>query len=145
MSAVWYQRPDGRWLVRCRKRKEAYLWSRVVIWDALGRELSPSEVVHHRNGDNTDDRIGNLRVLTQAEHARLHGCQAERVAILDAARPKAHAVRAERVAEITHCRHGHPYSGDNVRREANGKRVCLTCARDRNRAWRRRLIEEAQA
>ena len=30
----------------------------------------------------------------------------------------------------THCPHGHPYSGDNLRVATNGQRVCRTCMRE---------------
>ena len=32
----------------------------------------PDQVVHHVNGDQTDNRPENLEVMTQAEHAKLH-------------------------------------------------------------------------
>lgn len=36
----------------------------------------------------------------------------------------------------THCPHGHPYSGDNVRIASNKQRVCKTCMRERMRRRR---------
>ena len=44
-----------------------------------------------------------------------------------------------RQARQTHCIHGHPLSGDNLRLRPNGKRECIDCARarDRKRGWRR--------
>ena len=33
----------------------------------------------------------------------------------------------------THCLHGHPLSGDNVRLTKHGHRVCRTCHRERER------------
>lgn len=45
---------------------------RLVMEQYLGRYLSPNEIVHHKNGDCTDDRIENLEVMSQSDHAKLH-------------------------------------------------------------------------
>lgn len=44
---------------------------RLVMSEHLGRMLEPSEVIHHINGDRTDNRIENLDLMSQAEHMRL--------------------------------------------------------------------------
>lgn len=36
----------------------------------------------------------------------------------------------------THCPHGHPYSGGNVRYRQNGRRYCAACYRNRDRRRR---------
>lgn len=45
---------------------------RVVVEEHLGRLLEKEEVVHHRNGIKTDNRIENLEVMTVTEHRREH-------------------------------------------------------------------------
>ena len=38
----------------------------------LGRELVKGEVVHHMNGDATDNRTENLLIMTDRQHKQLH-------------------------------------------------------------------------
>lgn len=70
---------DGRLLVYCPGDPEAkYLGGthalryRLVAREKLGRPLRDDEVVHHINGDPTDDRPENLEVTVQSRHARHH-------------------------------------------------------------------------
>lgn len=45
---------------------------RLVIETHLGRKLLSNEIVHHINGDSKDNRLENLRVMSQADHIREH-------------------------------------------------------------------------
>lgn len=45
---------------------------RVVVEQALGRELMPEEVVHHIDGNKRNNSLENLVVMTRAQHTRLH-------------------------------------------------------------------------
>lgn len=49
---------------------------RLVMERAMGRRLESTEVVHHLNGDKSDNRLDNLEVLTSGEHSRLHAAAA---------------------------------------------------------------------
>ena len=41
----------------------------------LGRQLRRGEVVHHINGDPTNDRHGNLVIMQDGMHKRMHALQ----------------------------------------------------------------------
>jgi hypothetical protein len=44
----------------------------VVMMKHLGRAMVDGEVVHHKNGDRTDNRLDNLELMTAGEHQRYH-------------------------------------------------------------------------
>lgn len=45
---------------------------RTVMENYLGRKLGRYEVIHHINGNKQDNRIENLQIMTNSEHAKLH-------------------------------------------------------------------------
>lgn len=53
-------------------KKKRVLLHRHIMEQHLGRRLHRSEVVHHVDGNNTNNDITNLRVITQSEHVALH-------------------------------------------------------------------------
>jgi hypothetical protein len=53
-------------------RKEKILEHRQFMEDHLGRKLTRSEVVHHINGNNADNRLANLQLTTFSEDISRH-------------------------------------------------------------------------
>lgn len=53
--------------------RDRYIYEhRLLMEQHLGRELTPEEQIHHRNGIKTDNRIENLQLTNVSEHAGLH-------------------------------------------------------------------------
>jgi predicted nucleic acid-binding Zn ribbon protein len=52
---------------------EGFVYEHIVVAEeALGRKISDTEVVHHLNGDRSNNRKENLLVLEKSQHGKLH-------------------------------------------------------------------------
>jgi len=61
----------GRAMVCC--ADGSVLWySRALMAGKMKRLLRSDEIVHHVNGDGSDDRVENLMIVTRAEHLNIH-------------------------------------------------------------------------
>lgn len=70
-----YTGKDGYIHIRDIERKKYIREHQLVMEKHIGRKLIKGEVVHHKNGIRTDNRLSNLELLTISEHKKLHGNQ----------------------------------------------------------------------
>jgi len=49
-----------------------YVYEHVLVWVSAGRETAPGAVIHHLNGDKTDNRLGNLLYMSREYHNLEH-------------------------------------------------------------------------
>lgn len=62
---------EGRLRIMCRDGTQMFFY-RGVMAAEIGRLLESHEIVHHKNGDPSDDRIENLQIVTRSEHIAIH-------------------------------------------------------------------------
>lgn len=94
---------------------------RLVAMSFIG-EPPPGEVVRHRDGNKTDNRLANLQYGTYSDNT------------LDSV---AHGTHVH--ARKTHCLHGHPFDEANTHvhfRNGRPGRKCRACGAARARAYR---------
>lgn len=51
---------------------EVVLVHRTIIENAIGRELTKDEIVHHIDGNKLNNELNNLVVLSRSDHVKLH-------------------------------------------------------------------------
>lgn len=88
------------WIPKLKRRMFIH---RVVIENSLGRVLTQSEVVHHKNGIRTDNRLENLEVLSKEDHLEAHG---DITPFVTVACPVCGFERTVRESVRDHMRHG---------------------------------------
>lgn len=50
-----------------------YAYEHLVVWCSAGNTKPEAGfLIHHRNGNKTDNRIANLEVMSRADHNRTH-------------------------------------------------------------------------
>jgi hypothetical protein len=62
-------------------RKATIYAHRLVMEKILGRKLRPGELVHHKNGNPSDNRKRNLKLTTRGTHPGLHAKGIEMVEV----------------------------------------------------------------
>lgn len=63
-------RKDG--YIRLTINGKRVLKHRMLVEKMLGRKLLDWEIVHHKDGNNRNNNLNNLQVMSQSEHERLH-------------------------------------------------------------------------
>ena len=92
-----------------------------VVWELVNGPIPAGLEIDHRCGNRACIESVHLRLVTHLEN-----------------------VRAKHALPITHCKHGHEFTPENTRLNANGRRRCRACARQVELArYRRRKVTPA--
>lgn len=69
-----YERPDGRKHVVLYKdgERKTVSYPKYIVEKALNRRLNDKEIVHHRDGNKTNNELSNLEVRLRGEHSSKH-------------------------------------------------------------------------
>ena len=67
-------RPDGY----LRRSSDGKYIHRIIMENYLGRQLKDDEIVHHIDGDVSNNDISNLTVTTNSNHRKIHVVEQQR-------------------------------------------------------------------
>lgn len=57
-------------------RKYHYMFEHVKVMEtAIGRQILPTEVVHHKDGNRKNNRLDNLELMERKDHVELHAAR----------------------------------------------------------------------
>ena len=87
---------------------------------------------HHIDYNPLNNAPENIMPLCRRCHTLEHGKRPPPEAIV-----KGVAAAAKKRRAITHCKKGHPYSGDNLYITPDGKRVCKKCRYEAKKRYRK--------
>ncbi len=146
-TAPMHSWKDGRGAMRIYLQYEGKTYTYPhVVWDFLNPEepRMRGDVIHHIDGDSTNNFPNNLKKMTLSEHTKHHGSSKSP----EARRKISNSSKAKHKS-ITHCIHGHPFEGENVsirKKQWNNRhyyeRVCRECGRRASRKYQARLRAE---
>ena len=64
---------DGYYIITSRKKGYSHKFLHRLIWeDWYGKSVPDGYVIHHLNGDKTDNRIQNLQCVERSKHIAFH-------------------------------------------------------------------------
>ena len=71
------RKSNGRVFVKSPNHPRKDQWGYIprywkIVEKSIGRHLTKEEHVHHINGKKDDDRLANLRIISNEEHIRIH-------------------------------------------------------------------------
>jgi hypothetical protein len=52
--------------------KNSVKMEHLVIWESIYGPIPKGKVIHHKNGNQRDNRIENLEIMSRSEHSKLH-------------------------------------------------------------------------